>query len=424
MEANRILYSEFGTLSYPDPCKTIFQRLFWYFQPPTLEDNCNINWLNLADELYVCTESQYLRKVNPVTLETGDKLDYSQYVSINTASAHPHTLPDGTVYNVGYSFGITTTYNIIKIQPKTGHNALESATIVCSIPTRYRLRPSYFHSFAITANFIVFLEQPLFVNVLKIASAKFMGKSINSALEFDPQSPAIFHIISRHSGKPSQIKYVADGFFCFHHVNAYEENNHIIIDLSAHTDITIIQSTLLEKVQTNRKPILDIGVRRYTIPIDIHQDTPVDINLVGLEYTLSTAVLQQNGEVYLTWESITNTGIELPIINYEEYNGRKYRYAYGVSPTADSLIKVDFETKSCKEWKDTKYHYPGEVAFVTAPEPSSEDDGVLISCILSSRNDMPPYLLILDARTFEEIARAEVSVAMAFALHTMFIKHK
>ena len=41
---------------------------------------------------------------------------------------------------------------------------LENATIVGSIPSRHKNSPSYYHSFGMTDNFVVFVEQPLYVD--------------------------------------------------------------------------------------------------------------------------------------------------------------------------------------------------------------------------------------------------------------------
>lgn len=50
------------------------------------------------------------------------------------------------------------------------------------------------------------------------------------------------------------------------------------------------------------------------------------------------------------------------------------------------------------------------------PHSKSEDDGVLLSVVLNSRRQNS-FLLILDAGTLEESARAEVSQHIPFGLH-------
>lgn len=47
------------------------------------------------------------------------QVDLSKYLSVNGVTAHPHTDPDGTVYNIGNCFGknMSLAYNIVKIPP-------------------------------------------------------------------------------------------------------------------------------------------------------------------------------------------------------------------------------------------------------------------------------------------------------------------
>jgi len=45
---------------------------------------------------------------------------------------------------------------------------------------------------------------------------------------------------------------------------------------------------------------------------------------------------------------------------------------------------------------------------VKNPEGTDEDDGVILSSVVNVNADDPVFLLILDAKTFTEIARAEV----------------
>ena len=54
-------------------------------------------------------------------------------------------------------------------------------------------------------------------------------------------------------------------------------------------------------------------------------------------------------------------------------------------------------------------YYPSEPIFVKNPEGVDEDDGVVLSSVVNENPEDPIFLLVLDAKTFNEIARAEVS---------------
>jgi beta,beta-carotene 9',10'-dioxygenase len=50
--------------------------------------------------------------------------------------------------------------------------------------------------------------------------------------------------------------------------------------------------------------------------------------------------------------------------------------------------------------------FQSEPVFVEKPNPTSEDDGVLLTMVLSDKQN--DFLSVLDAKTLEEIARAEL----------------
>ena len=58
-------------------------------------------------------------------------------VKINSATAHPHQTPDGSVINVTVTYGRISSYKIIQIPPSSGQagvNALEGGRVLCTIP--------------------------------------------------------------------------------------------------------------------------------------------------------------------------------------------------------------------------------------------------------------------------------------------------
>lgn len=104
---------------------------------PEPTDNANVNFVKYKGDYYVSTETKYMRRVNPQSLETKEKVsqwemclltasssfsiarsmtrmvcmlsffnkvDWSQYIAVNSASAHPHYDRDGSTYNMGNSY--------------------------------------------------------------------------------------------------------------------------------------------------------------------------------------------------------------------------------------------------------------------------------------------------------------------------------
>ncbi|XP_053399939.1 beta,beta-carotene 15,15'-dioxygenase-like [Mercenaria mercenaria] len=106
---------------------------------------------------------------------------------------------------------------------------------------------------------------------------------------------------------------------------------------------------------------------------------------------------------------------------------KKYRYVYGVGwhPKGthfNTVMKIDINTKTFKEWSEDNC-YPSEPVFVPNPDGTEEDDGVLLSCVNNSEFDKGKnaFLLMLDAKSMTEIARAEFDVSrFTNGFHGMF----
>ncbi|XP_026098686.1 retinal Mueller cells isomerohydrolase isoform X2 [Carassius auratus] len=158
MTEKRIVITEFGTAAYPDPCKNIFSRFFTYFQGIEVTDNCLVNIYPIGEDFYACTETNYITKVDPDTLETIKKVDLCNYLSVNGVTAHPHTEPDGTVYNIGNCFGknMSLAYNIVKIPPpqEAKSDPIEKSKVLVQFPSSERFKPSYIHRHDFVYNYL------------------------------------------------------------------------------------------------------------------------------------------------------------------------------------------------------------------------------------------------------------------------------
>ncbi|KAK2495884.1 hypothetical protein MC885_011686, partial [Smutsia gigantea] len=91
---DRIVISEFGTLALPDPCKNVFEHFMSKFEQPAMTDNTNVNYVWYKGDYCVSTETNFMNKVN-----------WSKFIAVNGASACPHYDPDGTIFNMGNSYG-------------------------------------------------------------------------------------------------------------------------------------------------------------------------------------------------------------------------------------------------------------------------------------------------------------------------------
>ncbi|XP_022056553.2 beta-carotene 15, 15-dioxygenase 2, like isoform X2 [Acanthochromis polyacanthus] len=442
-ERNRIVVSEFGTLAMPDPCKNIFARFFSRFTVPKSTDNAMVNFVKYKGDYYVSTETNYMRRVDPQSLETKEKVDWTQYVAVNAATAHPHYDRDGATYNMGNSYGTSGFfYNIIRVPPPEENAAkedsadLNGAQVICSIQASESRKPSYYHSFVMSENYIVFVEQPIKLDLLKFMLYRIAGKSFHKIMTWDPTYETIFHLVNRHTGKRSEVKYRTAPMFTLHQINAFEDNGFLVMDMCCGDDGEIIADFTLENLRRDSGEEMDKFYnslcrnlpRRYVLPLSVDEETPLDQNLVTPPNYKATAKKTNPGEVYMTHEELHNDellqygGLEFPQINYDQCNGRPYRYFYACGfghVFGDSLLKMDVHTKELKVWRYPGL-FPSEPVFVASPRATEEDDGVVLSVIITPREEKSTFLLVLDAKTFTELGRAEVPVNIPYGTHGVF----
>ena len=91
-------------------------------------------------------------------------------------------------------------------------------------------------------------------------------------------------------------------------------------------------------------------------------------------------------------------------------------------PPADfqnQLVKVDVGTRTTRTWSEPDA-YPGEPLFVPAPE-GQEDEGIVLSVVLDARAERS-FLVVLDAATFAERARAPTPHPIPFGFHGQFYR--
>ena len=74
------------------------------------------------------------------------------------------------------------THNSVYVYPV----ALKNAKIFTTISSSWKTCVSYFHSFAMTKNYIIFMEQPMLINCVKLAQMGIKGKALRDAFEWTP----------------------------------------------------------------------------------------------------------------------------------------------------------------------------------------------------------------------------------------------
>ena len=74
---------------------------------------------------------------------------------------------------------------------------VEKAEIVATIPAENKWKPSYYHSFAITENFFIMLEQPLLFDLWTVISCKIKRKPSTMALKWIKDKMVFFFSLEK-----------------------------------------------------------------------------------------------------------------------------------------------------------------------------------------------------------------------------------
>lgn len=370
----RLAYREFAT----DPCRSAFKRVQSVLtQDQALTDNANVNVVPLGDRWLALTETPMAVEFDPQTLESRR---VEQPRPGDHTTAHPHDGGNGEWWGHAVRFGPRNEYLVYAMGPS-------GQRTVAKIPVK---RPAYHHSFALTATRAILAEGPWSMNPLKFVVSK---GSFAEAFEWRPQDRARFLAVDRATGGHAGT-WTADPFFCFHHVNAFEDGEDLVIDLLAYEDASIVEALSLQRLRDG-EPIPTSELRRYRL---------------------------KPGGGHASYDVIGDVRFELPVIDYRAVNTKPYRYVWGVAGQGDGffahVVKVDVTTGETREWADPGA-FPGEPILAKRPGATEEDDGVILTVVLEPERQASS-LAVLDAATLTEIGRARVPQHIPFSFHGMY----
>jgi carotenoid cleavage dioxygenase-like enzyme len=376
---------EFAT----DPCRTLFQRVSAVFSQK-LTDNCNVNIDAFGGAPVALTETTLPVRFDADTLETLGHFPISPEVGGTVSIAHPHYDEVAACrYSYVVEFGRHSHYRLFSIADQGG-----AEQVVAEMPVD---RPAYMHSFAMTERYLVLAEFPLVVDPLRLL---LMVAPFIKNYRWTPDRGLRFHVFEKDGGR-LVTSLVADPAFAFHHVNAYEEGDTVVLDMIAYPDAGIIDQLYLARLRAG-DPVNATGtLTRYILPLDGSQEVAVT--------------------------EISDAMIELPRIDYGLCAARPYRWVWGTGRRTgaaflDSIVKIDVASGAAREWW-AEHCFPGEPVFVPAPGRTLEGEGILLSVVLDARRGTS-FLLVLDAQTLTEIARAECPHHIPFGFHGSYFTER
>ena len=264
---------------------------------------------------------------------------------------------------------------------------------------------AFIHDFAITPNYCIFFQNPVSFTPLPFLTGM---AGAGQCVKFQPDKPTRVIIIPRNPKNREMKTLETQAGFVFHHVNAFEQDNKIIMDSVCYESLPEIEQGS-DFRQVDFDAITPGKLWRFHLNL---KDGTVDRKL------------------------LESRCCEFPSINQENV-GRDYRYLYiGVAHDStrnaplQAFQKIDLETGERQIWSVAPRGFAGEPIFVAHPNATTEDDGWVLAVIYDAAHHRSD-VVILDAKDLhrEPIARLHLKNHIPYSLHgnftdEVFVKYK
>ena len=375
-----------------------------------IKNIANTNIVYWGNTLWALWEGGHPHRLDPWTLDTLGLDDLGGRLGrFHPFAAHPHVDPhgpDGTARLIGFSVvpGVRSAITIYEFD--FSGQVIEQHTYTV---------PGYglFHDVAITPNYCVFFQGPLTVSPVPYVLG---WRGLGECLHTNAQALTRIWVFPRHGQRPAHMLQT-DSCFVFHHANAFETDNGVVVD-------SVVYPTYpMSDVRT-----VDTEVYSTTLPAQPLWRFHLDLRAHTVDRQL-----------------ITSWPCEFPVV-HAAHVGRPYRYAYAgairpehVNRPLEALMKVDVEHGTSELWSAGPHGFVNEPLFVPRGGPArctalaaplesipvsttdSEDDGWLIALTYEAEHHRSD-VVILDARniTSGPIARLRLRHHVPYGLHGSF----
>ncbi|KAJ6750878.1 hypothetical protein OIU85_001417 [Salix viminalis] len=265
--------------------------------------------------------------------------------------------------------------------------------------------PIMMHDFAITENYAVFMDLPLYFQ------PKEMVKDKKFIFAFDETKKARFGVLPRYAKDDLLIKWFElPNCFVFHNANAWEEEDEIVLITCRlqNPDLDMVNGAVKEKLENFTNELYE------------------------MRFNMKNSAASQ--------KKLSEPAVDFPRVN-ESYTGRKQRYVYGT--LLDSIAKVTgivkFDLHSEPEPGKGKIEVGGNVkgifdlgpgrfgseAVFVPSKPgttSEEDDGYLIF-FAHDENTGKSSVNVIDAKTMsaDPVAVVELPHRVPYGFHAFFV---
>jgi carotenoid cleavage dioxygenase-like enzyme len=380
-EAGRLGAGQFGTAP-----SGLRQRLRSWVRPEAT-DNANVNVLPVGDRIVALTEAPRMVAADPRSLETLGEFAFADELTGHLTTAHPVRDPHrAESINYVTRFGRESEYVVYRLQ-EGARSRERIGTVSVDVP-------AYMHSFGLTARYVVLVEFPLVVHPLDVVLPWRRDESFLDVLSWEPERGTRFLVLDRDTGQRVATA-EAPATFAFHHVNAFERGETLVVDVVAFEGPAAMAALELDGLQAGDADPPRGTLQRYRVPLSggraSHEERFAGITLPRVPAPVRT---------------------------------REYRYAYAQGLTADAdfaneLVKVDVAAGTAEHFGEPGRYY-GEPVPVAGPG-DAEDAGVVLAVALDTERERSE-LVVLDAVEFDLRARAPLPHVLPFDFHGRYLR--
>jgi all-trans-8'-apo-beta-carotenal 15,15'-oxygenase len=303
--------------------------------------------------------------LDPDTLATQGTYDFDGELGwLGTFSAHPKWDPaTGEVYNFGFELSPRPVLRCYRLDT-TGH-----LHRVRDVPLP---EPVNNHDFALTDKHMVFVIDPIIVELKNMPAVALGMKSFDEALTFKASKGTTIVLVPRDGTRPTVIQ--TEALMHFHVSNAYEDGTDTVVDL-------VEWKQSWEELRPELR-----GFRDSDLEAPLFGG-----NLTRLRITKAATV---------TREVLSDAKGDFPQFDWRR-SAQEHRYSYLAALSENSgvpnaIVKVDSATGSEQVHELPVGHMVGEPIFVPRSASAAEDDGWLLAVAYDSSVHRS-RLLVLDA---------------------------
>jgi len=414
--SNRFVRTE-GWLAEEKAGKPLYRGVFGTQKPGgplanafdlRLKNIANTHVVRLGDQLLALWEASSPHALDPATLETkGISLLDGVLKPGEAFSAHPRFDPGHHGQERMVTFGVKTgprsTVRLMEFavadDPASG---VKAGQLLSERSDSFK-GFAFLHDFAITPNWAVFLQNAIAFNPLPFVLGQ---KGAAQCLASKPGGQAQFWLVPRDSGafagQEPRIIPAPEGFV-FHHVNAWEERDQLVLTSIFYADFPSVG------------PDTDFRAIDFDqIPEGLLERCTID---------LTSGTVQS--------ERLSERCCEFAMVNPAN-QGLASRYAWmavaeretGNDPL-QALKKLDLVNGEGPVWSAAPRGFVSEPVMVPRPAAAgapaaAEDDGWVL-CVVWNGARCASDLVILDAASMAEVALLELPLAIPYGLHGSFV---